>query len=169
MVVIPEDVKKQLKRPLGRLYGGMHFLRKTGKMRIISVGDDTTLALLESGITPHLAVFDFKVMRKRIPKKQQKILLSSFGKIRKYKNPKGTLSDYILKNAKMLIREGGAVLIAGEEDLVTLALIIDAKKDDIILYGQPKKGVVKVSPDKRLKNKVRKMLSAAGALGHKVK
>ena len=169
MVVIPEDVKKQLKKPLGKLYRSVLFLKKIGKKRIISVGDDTTLALLESGITPHLAVFDFKVMRKRIAKKQQKILLSSFRKIRKYKNPKGTLSNYILKNAKKLIREGGAVLISGEEDLVTLALIMDAKKDDIILYGQPKKGVVKVSPDKRLKNKVRKMLSAAGALGHKVK
>ncbi len=168
MTVIPGYIKSKLKKPLGRVYNNADFVEKIKNKRIITVGDESTLAVLNRAIAPHLAVFDFRVMRKKITKKQQKQLLSSFKKIKKYRNPKGTISDYLLRNAKRILNEGGAVLIEGEEDLTTLAFILAAEKNDIILYGQPKKGIVKVLPDKKMKNKIRTMLSSAGALGHKI-
>ena len=161
MAVIPEHIKSKLKKPLGRVYSNADFVQKIKNKRIIAVGDDSTLAVLRRGITPHLAVFDFRIMRKKIAKKRQKKLLSSFKKIKKYRNRKGTISDYLLKNAKRILKEGGAVLIEGEEDLTTLAFILAAGKNDIILYGQPKKGIVRVVPDKKMKNKIRLMLSSA--------
>ena len=114
MVVISEEVKLKLKKPLGRLYSDYSFLEKLKTKRIISIGDASTLALLDHGIQPGLAVFDFKIKRKKITAVQKKKLLSSFTKITKYKNPKGTVSDHIRKNAKKLIERGGAVLIDGE-------------------------------------------------------
>jgi len=169
MTVIPKRIKLQLKKPLGKIYKSADFVEKIRNKRIITVGDDSTLALLTRGIKPHLAVFDFRVMRKKISKKKRKLLLSSFKKIKRYKNKPGTLSDYILRNAKSLIKEGGAIIIEGEEDLTTLAFILSAGKNYVILYGQPNKGMVKVLPTEKLKKKTERMISTAVALGHKIK
>ena len=161
MVIISNEVKLKLKKPLGGLHSNYSFLKKLRTKRIISIGDASTLAVLENGFIPHLAVFDFKIKRKKITAVQKKKLLSSFDKIRKYRNPKGTVSPHILKNAKKLIMDGGAVLIDGEEDLLTLAFILASGKNDAILYGQPDKGIVLVVPDKKLKNKIRRLLASA--------
>jgi uncharacterized protein (UPF0218 family) len=166
MAVIPNKIKITLKKPLGRLHPSPSFLRKT-KRRIISVGDESTLVMLENGIKPHLAVFDFKIKRKKITKSKMRILLSSFGKIMRYKNKKGTLSDYLLRNAGELMKKGGAILIDGEEDLTALAFILEGGKKDIVVYGQPDKGLVSVKPEKA-KRRVLKILTGS-TLGHKVK
>lgn len=160
MVVISEEIKTKLKKPLGRLHRGTDFLELIKNRRILSVGDQTTLVLLEKGIKPHLAVFDFRIMRKKIPESARKKLLSSFDNIKKYKNKPGTVSGYLLKDAKKIIENGGAVLIDGEEDLATLAFILGAEKNDIILYGQPGQGIVEVRISPELKNIIRRMLSS---------
>ena len=167
MTVIPEKVKKALKNPLGRVYRSPSVLKKMKNRRIIAVGDESTMVLLKNGINPHLAVFDFKIERKKITLEERTLLLSSFKKIRNYKNRKGTVSDYLLRNAGKLIKDGGAILIDGEEDLTALAFILNAGEKDVIVYGQPGKGIVVVEPEK-VKEKIRKMLSAAGAFGHKI-
>lgn len=161
MVVISDDVKTRLKRPLGKLYSDYSYIKKLGNKRVISIGDESTLVLLEHGIKPHLAVFDFKIKRKRISPSQKKKLLSSFSRVKKYRNPKGTVSERLINNAKKLVAEGGAVLIDGEEDLATLAFVICAGKNDAILYGQPDEGIVLVVPDKKMKSKIRRILSAS--------
>ncbi len=168
MVVIPEKTKKKLKKPLGRLYRSPDFLGKIRRKRIIAVGDESVLVLLERSVRPHLAVFDFKIKRRKISKNKQNLLVFSFKKRRKYRNRRGTVSDYLLRDARKLIKEGGALLIDGEEDLTALAFIVAGGKKDIVIYGQPDKGMVVVEPEKA-KKKVMKMLSAAGAFGHEVK
>jgi len=161
MVVISEEVKLRLKKPLGRLYPDYSFLEELKGKRLISIGDASTLALLDHGIIPHLAVFDFRIKRKKISERQKEKLLSPFTIVRKYKNPKGTVSGRLLKNAKKLIREGGAVLIDGEEDLLALAFILNSSENDAVVYGQPDEGMVLVLPDSEIKNKIRKMLASS--------
>lgn len=166
MTVIPEKVKKALKKPLGRLYKSPSVLKKMKNRRIIAVGDESTIVLLKNGIKPHLAVFDFKIERKKITREKRSLLLSSFKKIRNYKNRKGTVSGYLLRNAGRLIKDGGAILIDGEEDLTALAFILNAGENDVVVYGQPDKGMVLVLPTKRTKNNIRKLM---GALCHEIK
>ncbi|NYZ77091.1 DUF359 domain-containing protein [Candidatus Micrarchaeota archaeon] len=159
MAVISDDAKKQLRKPLGKVYPDASFLKNMRK-RIISVGDESTANVLRLGIVPHLAVFDFRVMRKKISAAKKRMLLSSFTSVRKYRNRKGTLSGRILRDAKRLLREGGAVLIDGEEDLTALAFILAGGKKDLVVYGQPKTGMVAVKPEK-VKKKIKKMLGLA--------
>lgn len=159
MAVISDDAKKQLRKPLGKVYQDASFLKNMRK-RIISVGDESTANVLRLGIVPHLAVFDFRVMRKKISAAKKRMLLSSFTSVRKYRNRKGTLSGRILRDAKRLLREGGAVLIDGEEDLTALAFILTGGKKDLVVYGQPKTGMVAVKPEK-VKKKIKKMLGLA--------
>lgn len=155
MVAVPEKFRRDLKKPLGKLYKdveGIRALRKAG--RIVSVGDMCTIALLKIGITPHLAVFDYRCKRKRLGNADRSFLMKAFKKKARYSNPAGTLSDKLLLDAPALMEKGGAIFIAGEDDLTTLAFILAGKDSDIVLYGQPNKGIVIVKPTKKLKRKI---------------
>jgi uncharacterized protein (UPF0218 family) len=168
-MIIPEKVKKELKRPLGELHIDFRKIRKlSSHRRIISIGDVCTLGLLAMGIRPHLAVFDHHYMRNKLDQGFVKILASNYPRARRMSNPAGTLSEEILRDAGKLIERGGAILIDGEEDLTALAFIMGAGKNDMIIYGQPNEGMVIVLPDEKVKKKIEKWLSAAVSLGHEV-
>jgi hypothetical protein len=167
VIAVSERVREELKKPLGTLIKDISLLRRRPHQRIISIGDVCTIEFLSSGVTPHLAVFDFKSMRKPLHEKGVKMLLS-LGEPKRYKNPPGTLSERILGDAGMLLERGGAVLIEGEEDLTALAFILAAKEDDIIVYGQPKEGMVVVKPSEKLKKKIKGWLASAASLGHEI-
>jgi len=168
MAEIPQSIREELKKPLGRLqagYGSVVRLARTH--RIISVGDVCTLGLLSAGVTPHLAVFDHLFMRHSIDNGMLERLEAKFPEPVRYRNPPGTLSGQLLADAPMLLAKGGAVLIDGEEDLTALAFILCAGPGDIIIYGQPNEGLVVVRPGKELKKKVEGWLSAV-SLGHEI-
>ncbi|MDD5171432.1 MAG: DUF359 domain-containing protein [Candidatus ainarchaeum sp.] len=158
---IPPAVKRQLKKPLGRLYKSLQKLKTLSRYRIISIGDVCTLALLDIGIRPHLAIFDHRFMRRKLGPEGIGTLSRHFKRPKKYKNPPGMLSEAIVKDAKRLIAKGGAVLIDGEEDLTALAFIRSATAKDLVLYGQPHKGIVLVRPNKKIKRRIESWLSYA--------
>ncbi len=155
-MIIPERIKKQLRKPLGKVHKDISFLKRT-KKRIISIGDESTANILSLGIKPHLAVFDLKIMRKKVSKKIRELFLSSFRRIKRYKNKKGTLSEKLLRDSPYLLRDGGAIFIDGEEDLTAIAFMLKGGKRDIIVYGQPRRGMVIVEP-KKVKVKIKKIL-----------
>lgn len=170
MVKIPERIRNKLKRPLGKLHKDFKGLIKLSRTRrIIAVGDVCTLSLLAMGIKPHLAVFDYRLMRRKLDSGMINILKLHFKKPRKYRNPAGTLSDRILADAGQLIEKGGAVFIEGEEDLTALAFIASASSIDVVVYGQPREGLVVVEPSKRIKKKIEGWLASAMALRHEIK
>lgn len=165
---IKSEVLAKLKKPLGKTYVDLKKVKRilNGK-KIISVGDITTLSLLAIGIKPHLAVFDFAFMRKPLLSPLKAVLLMRYPRPKRETNKKGHLSENLLKNAEGYIREGGGVLIEGEEDLTALAFILKMKKNDIVVYGQPKKGMVVVEHRERIIKKIEKWL--ASPFSHKVK
>ncbi len=165
---IPEKVKSELKKPLGKVYPDYGELKRLSKEHmIISVGDICTLGLLDVGIKPHLAVFDFKYMRRKLDSSYVSILKLTFPKPKRMKNPKGTISQGIIDKAPELVREGGAIFIDGEEDLTALAFIAAASDAYVLVYGQPGEGLVLVMMDEKTKKKATDLLSVS--LAHKVK
>lgn len=159
---ISKSTRKKLKKPLGRLCNDFSRIKRLSKdCKIISVGDMCTLALLQIGIRPHLAVFDFRCKREDISENHKTILKRAFPGMQRMKNPKGTISKKILEEAHGLISKGGAILVEGEEDLTALAFIKEAEKDDVVVYGQPGEGVVVVEINKEIKEKARRLLSSA--------
>jgi uncharacterized protein (UPF0218 family) len=168
MVEIPDRVRSQLKRPLGKLYKDFREIKKLSRdHHIIAIGDVCTLGLLAMGIKPHLAVFDFHFMRHELDSGIQSILKLYYKKPARYRNPAGTISERILKDAPKLLRKGGGVYIEGEEDLTALAFIRSGGPKDVIVYGQPHVGMVVVKPDAKIKKRVERWLSAA-SLGHEI-
>jgi uncharacterized protein (UPF0218 family) len=161
MVKISDRARNELRKPLGRLVADpAQLLNILGDSKIVTVGDICTLAYLDLGLKPHLAVYDYRY--KRMDLEQEKIakLKEVYPNPRTFPNPAGELSDEVVQNAPNLLMLGGSVLIEGEDDLVALAFINAANEEYLILYGQPDEGIVVVRPDKETKKKIRKILES---------
>lgn len=164
---IPEEIKNKLKKPLGKFIT-LEQVKELGDKRIISIGDICTLNLISIGVVPHLAVFDHLYMRQKLELESIEILDKNFPNQKRYKNPHGTLSEKILDDAKKLIEDGGAVLIDGEEDLTALAFILAANEDEVVIYGQPKEGMIIIEYDKKIKKKIMGWLATTATFSHEV-
>jgi len=154
--VTPETVSK-FKKPFGKLIQGS-FAETMNKIEnivksekptvIISVGDTVSRNLHDHGIIPQLSITDNKSMRRKL---QPKIFPTE--KRLRVKNPQGRIT----KEAITAIQEAlegdkqTQILIDGEEDLLTLIAVLYAPENALVVYGQPRKGivVVKVTPAKK--------------------
>ena len=169
MIKLSPHVLEELKKPLGELIvNSENILDKIADKRIISIGDICTINLIKSRIKPHLAVFDLKSQRKELTKELKDIIEASYPKPKRYDNTPGTISEKLLSDAKALLKEGGGILIEGEEDICALAFIKEATSKDVIIYGQPKEGIVLIKPTKEIKEKIEKWILSSRAFSHKV-
>ncbi|MEK6981317.1 MAG: DUF359 domain-containing protein [Candidatus Micrarchaeota archaeon] len=157
-VLINSSIRKELKRPFGKVYADLQEIKIISKRyKIISVGDISTLALLALGVKPYVGVFDLKYMRRDLPKIYVDVMKKSFGKMVKYKNPAGTLSKKLINDAKELLKHHCGVLIEGEEDITALAFMNQMPKNYVLVYGQPHKGIVLVKNDQKTRKRVERI------------
>ena len=154
----------KLKQPLGELIVGnpdetMNYLKmelaKTKPTKLFAIGDCVTLNLFKFGIEADLYVVDNKIMRKKIqpiPMEQIKTL--------KVKNPRGTITSEAFEAIRKGINSSSVtrILVDGEEDLLTLSVIKFAPIGALILYGQPKVGIVMVKVTSTIQEKVEQIL-----------
>jgi uncharacterized protein (UPF0218 family) len=115
--------------------------------KIISVGDLVTKNLYDYKIPPDLAIVDNQCMRKKF---QPNTYTTNVIKV---KNPQGTITKEAIEAIKNALKKSERVqiVIDGEEDLLTLIVVLYAPKNSVIVYGQPYEGIVfiKVSPEKK--------------------
>jgi len=80
------------------------------------------------------------------------------------KNPQGTITEEAVTAIQEALQgsQNAKIIVEGEEDLLTLIVIMQAAQNSLVLYGQPREGivVVKVTPDK--KAQVSEILKAMG-------
>ena len=155
MIEINQEIKTILKNPLGPIVTEEE-LQKT-KKKIISIGDICTLSLIKKGIRIEMAVFDFRTKRKEITQEEKEIL-KKLGEFIKIENPPGKLNEQIILDARKLIDQKKNIMIIGEEDLTALAFILELKDDEIVVYGQPEVGIVKVENNPKLKQMIKRWL-----------
>jgi len=120
--------------------------------KLIAVGDRVSQNIAKRGIHLDVAVVDNKVMRKPIiPVKL------SVGKTFIVNNPAGTLTDKAWQVIRDAIEYEGRtrVLVKGEEDLLTLIAVLSAPYDSMVVYGQPRKGIVVIDVTEATKRKIR--------------
>jgi len=139
---VPETVKREVKRPLGRLYkqAGLLALLKRNRIspkRIIAVGDATGAFLLESGIRPAIWIYDGIERRKPV----KHILPIPTHIVR---NPSGRITAHLRAAIDdALEMRKGRIYVRGQEDLAALYVMAKAK-GWLLLYGQPLRGIVAV-------------------------
>ena len=106
-----------------------------------TVGDFVTFYIMESGLNPDLAVVDHRVMRQDVAPfrfTREKVTVI---------NPAGTIkaeAQRVLWNAITLKKRLG-VVVEGEEDLLVLPLMAMMPIGSVIVYGQPREGMVVVT------------------------
>jgi uncharacterized protein (UPF0218 family) len=143
-------MRVDLKTPLGELIRGdvsdnvvvlREMLEEKKPPCFATVGDFVTYYVMESGLNPDLAVVDHRVMRQDVePFKfiRDKVVVI---------NPAGTIkaeAQRALWEAITLKKRLG-VVVEGEEDLLVLPLMAMMPIGSVIVYGQPREGMVVVT------------------------
>jgi hypothetical protein len=160
--ILPDRLREELRKPFGPIIEDPSELNSLNveDRRIISIGDFVTIVLLDSGLRPFLSVVDSMVERIYRPDMKERIEKANgeLSRIR-VKNPAGTISEELWENLKEAIggRSRVRLEVEGEEDLAALAAIYLSGPTDLVIYGQPKVGMVIVKPEE-VRHKVKKIL-----------
>jgi|Deesub1362B_J571_1020462.scaffolds.fasta_scaffold00004_314 hypothetical protein len=156
-VAIKEEDKVFFRQPFGHIYGigeleGLFEELISTDKKIVTIGDKTTITIVEKGIIPNLSIVDKKEKRKR----SLYVPTEFYPKIVLAENPRGHINFGLCKYIKEAIEsyEPTLFIIEGEEDLLTVLFILLERNDLLVLYGQPNRGIVKVDIDKELRNKI---------------
>lgn len=144
------NIRTKLKKPLGHLTSISSLTPPTSLT--ITIGDVTTANFLKANLQPNLAIIDGKVGR------QPSIDPNFHQDDQMVKNSAGQISrSLILAIARVLkdsspITHYSSLFIDGEEDLATIPAILLAPLGTTVYYGQPKKGIVEVKVDLKIKD-----------------
>lgn len=145
---LPEEMREELRRPLGKLLQGHQVLASLGKGRVATVGDFCTLDLIQRGGQPDIAIVDH--MTRRAPSPGGATAFSGWpGARQKVRNPAGVITEELWTAVDEAFKSSRRVLIEvqGEEDLGALPCIALAPEGSHVLYGLAGRGVVLVVVD----------------------
>lgn len=151
---VPEPVRKIMKRPLGKILHPTALARllKREKCKLIVVGDVAGRCLGELGITPAIWIYDGKEMRKKL---KDKVPFPTHIAV----NPPGAITESLKGAIDDALRTRKArIFVQGEEDLATAYAIKAAPLGSVVVYGQPRKGIVYVKVDLKSKRWVRTLI-----------
>lgn len=156
MLILPEEVRKELKKPFGRLLQTEQLQNKSiDGAKIITVGDITTFIFNQKAIGQKISVIDFIVGRKKQFSEVSELGFNGSEEIIKIINQAGTINPQLFKLIKDRIglKKRTIILIDGEEDLAVLNCILTSPLGWVIYYGQPKEGMVEVRVTEEIKEK----------------
>ena len=159
---LPENLRDSLKKPIGILLKDFDATKEnilknipSGSF-IISVGDATTEKLIRYGIMPSLQIIDGleKRSKRELPSSSPK---TSFSVV----NPPAEITaDSIDVIKKALQSPPARLTVIGEEDLLVLPVCVFAPENSVVLYGQPKEGLVIVKVDSEIRNKAQSVMNS---------
>lgn len=163
VLILPQDLRDQLRHPIGdvvRDASEINSFMNNGNL-VISVGDIVTKTLYENDTPADLAIIDFKTRRSAVDTFGQ----GQSGRLVKIVNEPGSIRrEAVLEIVHKLescieSRVKNQIYIKGEEDLLTLPVILLAPLDSIVLYGQYDLGaMIKVRVTEELKGKIYELL-----------
>ena len=128
---------------------------------VATVGDICTIKLIEEGIIPNLMVVDYKTKRSiKLAEIQMSVIKSVKCKSVDVDNEPGTISQELYFEIKDAIKSEimTKIIVNGEEDLATLAVIKHSKIGAKVIYGMPDRGMVVVDVNQQAKERANKLL-----------
>ena len=156
---LPTNLRKELKDPIGELLKPntkrYDDVLSTPPEHIICVGDIVSKTFLERTIFPDVIITDGITKRKEIP-----LIVTKMYTFVKVKNPAATITSQAwlaIRNA-LNTNHKTHVFVEGEEDLLTIPVILEAKEEQVVFYGQPNEGMVMVIPTLQLKKELIRLL-----------
>ena len=156
---LPDSVRADLKKPAGEIIKDLNNLSARHKF-IIAVGDIVVANLIKHGYQPNISIFDFKTKRQEITDKETISMLPKPQTT--LDNAQGTLNTSSVYALQTLIKravetnEKIAVKIIGEEDLLTLPVILLAPLNSVVFYGIRDVGAVEITVTEEKKHETEK-------------
>ncbi len=123
---------------------------------VITVGDIVTKNLHKYKIHPKLSVIDYKSLRDQPLPKHTPVEKTVY-----VENPQGTITDKAIAAVKEALEKNvhTHIVVEGEEDLLTLIVLLHAPEQAFVVYGQPYVGVVVAKATKERKAQVKEFLN----------
>ncbi|MGB6531565.1 MAG: GTP-dependent dephospho-CoA kinase family protein [Candidatus Nitrosopolaris sp.] len=145
----------------GKLYNCVNHAKS-----VVSVGDATTDRLISYGIVPRVCVVDGRERRaQRIAIGGESALQDRVLQL-KCSNPAGTISKGAVQVLRDALRNSNTnpvrVIVDGEEDLLTLPILVLVPLGSVVLYGQPFKGIVIVNVDSKTRKTAKDLMESLG-------
>ena len=128
---------------------------------IATIGDICTLKIFDEIREPELCIVDMKTKRDFPLNIRQKEKMENIGKrCVKVSNKAGTISDDLWVSIDEAINNhtNTKIVVDGEEDLATLAVISMIKLGAKVIYGMPDKGMVVVDVNQQEKKRANSFL-----------
>jgi len=161
---LPDDLRDQLKNPLGNLISDNdpnkeNIIKKiSAESVIITVGDKTTENMLQLGLKPQIQIIDGLEKRSECAVPADDTINTKLS----CKNPPGEITEESIQVIQKAFSSEPPVRITvdGEEDLLVLPVCIFAPENSVVMYGQPNEGLVIVHITPEIHAKVQKILDA---------
>jgi uncharacterized protein (UPF0218 family) len=155
-VKLPDNLREQLKNPLGLLLLESDANKKNIQKHIsensfiITVGDRTTEKMIGFGLIPSLQIIDGqeKRIKRNIPENFDVSTLLTCD------NPAAEITNQSVSQTPVRIT------VNGEEDLLVIPVCIHAPENSVVMYGQPNEGLVIVKITPEIRNKTQKLLDS---------
>ena len=135
------------------------FLKKSDY--IATVGDICTIKIFEQIREPNLAIVDLKTKRNTLLNSKQLEIIKNIGIHNiEVENPAGTISKSLWKAIESTFpkKTNTKIIVKGEEDLATLAVISMAPEGAKVIYGMPDRGMVVVDVNQQTTKRANKFL-----------
>ena len=179
MLRITEELRKILSEPHGVLYEGeglepiKNAICSTERTSIlVCVGDIVSYYTLKADFKPDIVVIDGKSVRKTLNSNIASEIEEKTSKYRAIRavNPAGHITEDLVENLFKAIELAVSgvrvkVFVDGEEDLAVMPLVVMLPKGSLIVYGQPKRGVVALAVDEEKKILISSLLERMEELG----
>ena len=129
---------------------------------IVTIGDICTLKILQQVRIPTLCIVDYKTKRDtKLSIDQKKKIDDIDSKSVTVQNPAGTITDELWNAIKDALgnENNTKIIVDGEEDLATLAVISLSKIGAKVIYGMPDRGMVVVDVNQQAKKRANDFLN----------
>jgi len=173
--ILPLELRQELRKPLGKLITGSesNIVRTAELIKneseaidpvvTITVGDEVTYSLIKSGSIPEISIIDFLTKRQKLDEtlKRAISLKSNQSVINKPGTINSEFADIYQSTLACFLKTKKAqqIVIDGEEDLLTLSVILFSPLNSVVLYGLMDQGVVLVQVTEKKKKEVINILS----------
>ena len=159
---LPDDLRDQLKTPLGNLIKNNdlnkeNIIKKiSAESVLITVGDRTTENILQLGLKPQIQIIDGLEKRSECAVPADDTINTKLS----CKNPPGEITEESMQVIQKAFSSESPVRITvdGEEDLLVIPACIFAPENSVVMYGQPNEGLVIVTITPEIRAKVQKIL-----------
>ena len=159
---LPNDLRDQLKNPLGNLVSDNdpnkeNIIKKiSAESVLITVGDRTTENMLQLGLKPQIQIIDGLEKRSERAVPTDDMISTRLS----CKNPPGEITEESIQIIKKAFSSEPPVriIVDGEEDLLVIPVCILAPENSVVMYGQPNEGLVIIQITPEIRAKVQKIL-----------